>query len=255
VSLSRRTLMLLPLLAAMAVPAPAAAEIAAPAAKLVVTPDLLAKIDAAYLNRRLGRNLEESNATLRALLADQPQDPGLPWRLARGLHALGASQAGRDEKLKTFKEGAELLDAELARRPDDAEAHYWLGRLDGDQNEILKTLGLARAMRRELEAAIALAPGHADAHHYLGELLRRLPSLFGGDKQKAVAELEEAARLAPNEASHYPALAEAYLAVKDKARAAASARKTFSIKTPDDPGGYDLEVKNARDLLDKLGAN
>ncbi len=82
-----------------------------------------------------------------------------------------------------------------------------------------------------------------------------MPGIFGGDKQKAVAELEEAVRLAPNEASHYPALAEAYLAVKDKPRAIEAARKTLALKDSDDPGDFEGSKKDAREFLSKLGAN
>ena len=231
------------------------ADVAAPAGQPAAATDQLSQIDQAYLNRHIGRNLEDSNAALRNLLAAQPRNPDLLWRVARGLHDAGLRQAGRDEKLKSFEEGESLLSAALSQRPKDAVIHYWLARIYGDQNQIKRTLGLAKAMRRELEASIGLDARHADAHHYLGELLRQLPGIFGGDKHKAVAELEEAVRLAPNEASHYSALAEAYLDVKDNPRAIETARKVLAIKASDDPGGYDASAKSARELLQKLGAS
>jgi tetratricopeptide (TPR) repeat protein len=226
-----------------------------PQAQPVAVPAVLAEIDQAYLNRHIGGNLEESNAALRSLLAAQPGNPDVLWRLARGLHDAGRRQTDRDQKLRTFAEAEGYLIAAVGKRPDDALIHYWVGRIDGDQNEIKRTLGLAKAMHRELDEAIRLDPRLADAHHYLGVLLHQLPGIFGGDKEKAVAELEAAVRLTPNEASHYPALAEAYLAVKDKTRAIEAARKTFTIKVSDDPGGLDDSLKAARELLQKLGSN
>ena len=223
--------------------------------RAVVTPELLSRIDQAYLNRHVGANLEDSNTTLRALLADQPRSPDLLWRLARGLHAAGSRESDRDAKLKTYQEGETLLTTALSLRSDDAVIHYWLGRTYGAQNVIKRTLGLAKAMRRELEAAIRIDPSLAGAHHYLGVLLHELPGIVGGSDRKAVAELEAAVRLAPNEASVYPALAEAYRGVKDKPRAIETARKTFAIKASDDPGGYDESVKAAREVLQKLGSN
>ncbi|MFI5350327.1 MAG: tetratricopeptide repeat protein [Elusimicrobiota bacterium] len=226
-----------------------------PQTQIAVTSDLLSRIDQAYLNRHIGRNLEDSNQTLRELLSAQPKNTDLLWRLARGLRAAGARQANRDEKLQTFQEGEALLAAALALKSGDATIHYWLGRTYGAQNVIKRTLGLAKAMRRELEAAIQIDPRLAGAHHYLGVLLHELPGIVGGNDRKAVAELEEAARLTPNEASIYPDLAEAYRGVKDKPRAIETARKTFAIEASDDPGGYDDSVKAARELLQKLGAN
>ncbi|MFI5362827.1 MAG: tetratricopeptide repeat protein [Elusimicrobiota bacterium] len=231
---------------------PAAA--ATPQSTLAVTPEVLASIDHAYLNRHQGQNLQESNASLRALITQNPSNPDIAWRLARGLNAWGVRQSTRDEKLHVFAEGETILNTALSNNPNSALNHYWLARIYGAQNEIKRTLGLAKAMRRELETAIQLDPKLAGAHHIYGELLRQLPWIVGGDKQKAVAEIEQAVRLTPNDSALYPALAEAYLAVKDKARAIETARKTFTV-TPDDPGGYDGDVKDAREFLKKLGAN
>jgi tetratricopeptide (TPR) repeat protein len=233
----------------------AAVDIAEPQGQAAGAPAPLSRIDQLYLNRQLVRNLEDSNAALRNLLAGQPGNPDLLWRLGRGMHAVGARESGRDAKLKAFQEGESLLTSALAQRPNDGVVHYWLGRIYGAQNEIKRTLGLAKAMRREFEAAIRIDPNLAGAHHYLGVLLYNLPGIVGGDKHKAVAELQEAVRLAPNEASHYSALAEAYLEVKDKNRAIESARNAVATTPSDDPGGYDDSANAARELLKKLGAN
>ena len=50
-------------------------------------------------------------------------------------------------------------------------------------------------------------------------------------------------------------MAEAYLAVKDKPRAIEAARKTLAIGVSDDPGDYDGSVKDAREILARLGAD
>ena len=240
---------------ALSAPAfPRAASADAPRAELAVTDSLLAGIDQAYLNRHLGNNLENSNSALLRLREAQPRNPALLWRLGRGLHAKGRARLDPREKLQAFKEGETALAASITARPGDAEAHYWLARIAAAQNEILRTLHLTKVMRAELETALRLNANHGGAHHLLGELLRQLPGSFGGDKRKAVAELEEAVRLEPDDSSHYPALAEAYLAVADKPRAVTTARKAFAITTPADPGGFESDLKDARDLLRRLGA-
>jgi Flp pilus assembly protein TadD len=116
---------------------------------------------------------------------------------------------------------------------------------------------LTKATLKELDVAIRLDAGNAGAHRLLGEMLSQIPDVpfvIHGDKQKAVTELETAMKLAPNETANYPALAEGYLAVEDKADAVKTLQKIFAITAPDDPGACEDDLRDARALLGKLGA-
>jgi predicted Zn-dependent protease len=99
---------------------------------------------------------------------------------------------------------------------------------------------------------LELDPQNGGAHHVLGEMLMDIPAVAGGDKRKGVQELQLAARLEPDYAPHFIDLAEAYMSVGDKAKAKAALEHVSAIRSPADPGEYDENVQEARDLLKKL---
>lgn len=217
------------------------------AAAQAADPALLKDVDTLYLHREQPGNLEASNKQLK-----DAKDPALLWRLGRGLIASAGRLAKKEEKLAVLKEAETALKDAVAAAPQDALAHYWLAREMGSANELLRTLGLARSMKKELETALKLDPNLAAAYQTYGELLHQLPGLFGGDKKKAVKELEEALRLTPNDTGRYQALAEGYLDVGRKEDAIAVLKKVAEVKEPADPGAWDADLKDARELLKKL---
>lgn len=223
--------------------------LAGPAA---AAPASLAEIDNLYFHRHEGQNLGSSIKELRGLLKAQPQDSQALWRLGRSLVAAASAKAAKEEKISAFKEAEVPLKEAVKASPGSAKAHYWLARQMGGLNAQLRTLSLARSMKKELEAALALDPGDGAAHQTYGELLHQLPGLFGGDKKKAVRELEEAVRLTPDDTAHYQALAEAFLDLDEKAKAVAALQKVFEVKTPEDPAAWKSDLEDARDLLQKL---
>ncbi len=237
------------LAAALLVPA------AVPARPTVISSATLAQIDYLYFHRHQGRNLDANAELVEGLLAEQPADPGLLWRMGRALVRQGERQDKKKERVKYFERAEGLLRKAVGLAPKDTEAHFWLGLSLGKQGQskgILKSLGMVKPLMREMETVIALDPGHGGAHHVLGEMYRQLPGFFGGDKRKAVAELETALKLTPNYTAHYPALAEAYLEIKRKDKAVETLKRIFDVKNPEDPGEYDDNLKDAREMLEKL---
>lgn len=83
----------------------------------------------------------------------------------------------------------------VARRPDDARAHYYLGLA-------YAALGASTGAISQFRASVRLAPGDAAFHEGLGRAYRE-----AGDAGAARREFEEAARLAPDEPEHLIALA------------------------------------------------
>lgn len=225
-----------------------AAQPPAPAAR----PPELQEADRLYLRRLEDRNLERSTELLRARVKAQPDDEEALWRLGRNETALGKRKAAKGPKLQAYAEAARDLRRAVELEPGDARARYWLADELAQENSIRRTLGLARAMKAELEKAIELDPKEADARQLLCELLHQLPRLVGGDKQRAVSECEEALRLTPDETSRYPALAQAYLAVDRKADAVAALKRVFSVSSPADPGSAPGDLAQARKLLKDL---
>ena len=217
----------------------------------------LVEADRLYFHRHQGANLEDSIALLERALQDRRDDPALLWRLGRGLMRRGERLASKKEKLAVFVRSEELCRRAAAAAPRDAQAHYWLGVAMGRRGQtqgLLRSLFLIEPLRREMRAAIEIDPRHGGAHLVLGQMLLEIPGWAGGNKKEAVRELETAAELEPDYAPHLTALAQAYMAVGERDKARAALRRVLAIEHPADPGEYDDNVREANEMLGKLGS-
>jgi tetratricopeptide (TPR) repeat protein len=212
-----------------------------------------AEPDRLYFHRHQGRNLEDSIALLEKMGGE---DPAALWRLGRSLLRLGERKEAKADKLADYARAEELLKKAVELAPNEPQARYWYGISMGRRGQVrgvLRSLFLVGPLRREMRAVLELDPKSGAAHHVLGEMLMELPAIAGGSKKEGVRELEKAAELEPDYSPHFTALAEAYLAVGEKAKARAACEHILAIKTPADPGEYDDNVREARETLKKLG--
>jgi len=242
-------------LAAAALAAWCAAGPSEPVPAVAVSSAALAEADRLYFHRNQGRNLEDSIALLESGLGQAPEQPGVQWRLGRGLVRLGERRAGKKEKLEAYTRAEDLLRRAVALAPSDPEAHYWLGLAMGRRGQvrgILRSLFLVGPLRREMRTVLELDPDHGGAHHVLGSMLLELPGFAGGDQKEGLRELETAARLEPDSSAHFTALAEAYRDAGEPDKAQAACEHILAIARPADPGEYDENVAEARELLRKL---
>lgn len=232
---------------------PTAFLLSCPVAVLLAVPSgVVGEADSLYWNRNQNGNLERSIALLESQPSNQPETL---WRLGRSLVSLGVKKVSKPEKLEIFSRAESLLRQAVALEPRSPQAHYWLGMAMGRRGEtrgILRSLFLIGPLKREMREVLKLDPKHAGAHHVLGEMLFQIPRLAGGSKKGAVRELETAASLEPDGASHFTALAEVYLAVGKHDQARTALEHVFAIKTPVDPAEYDEDVRDAREMLKKL---
>jgi tetratricopeptide (TPR) repeat protein len=136
----------------------------------------------------------EAAAEYRAVLAQNPNLPGIHYRLGRLLLSLpenALTPATRDDARHEFEE-------ELKINPRNAGAEYVLGEMARQASDWAQAAGhFANAAR--------LNPAFADAHIGLGRSL-----LSAGKYEEAIKPLEQAVKLQPeNPAAHYH-LATAY---------------------------------------------
>ena len=217
--------------------------------------DILAEADRLYLHRDQGSNLAAAVALLEERLRVADADPQALWRLGRCLVRQGELRADRAGKLAVYDRAESLLRRAVDLAPREADAHYWFGIAMGRRGEtrgILRSLFLIGPLRREMRTVLGLDPKHGGAHHVLGEMLREIPVFAGGDKKAAARELEIAARLEPDEAAHFTALAQDYLDLGRPDQARAVLEHVFTIRSPADPGEYAEDVLDAREMLKKL---
>lgn len=224
----------------------------------VSAPDPFEEIDRLYRHRNKDGNLDRSQELLRARLKDDPGDVRALWRQARGWVRSGELKDGKKERLRLFLEAERALRRCLEADPRIAEAHFWLGVAMGRRGQtrgMLRSLFLAAPIKREMRAVLALDPRHGGAHHVLGEMFRQLPPFAGGSKTGAVEELEKALASEPDHTAHYTALARACLESGERDKARGALEGIFKVKEPMDPAGYENDLRDARDMLKKLGAS
>lgn len=214
-----------------------------------------AEIDRLYFYRHKNGNLEASREKLEVILSKTPEDPEALWRLGRSLVRIGERKESKKEAIAHYEKAKELTKKSVALDDKNAASHFWLGLSMGRHGEargILKSLFMIKPLKREMRTVLELDPDHGGAHHVLGELYRQLPLFVGGSKRKAVKELELAVEVDPNHTAHYTSLADAYLARRKKKKAVAILKRIFDVTVPDDPGEFEDDLRNAREMLDEL---
>lgn len=98
-------------------------------------------------------------------------------------------------------EALTLIDSAIERAPDQPALRVDRAAFRADLIEdagALKSLRIARDVRKDLEHALAVAPEHADALAALAAFHLRAPGIAGGDSQEAAALLARLGRLAPS---------------------------------------------------------
>jgi len=103
----------------------------------------------------------------------------------------------------------ELIDRAIELAPDRPELRVDRAAFRSDRIEEsgpLKSLRIARDVRRDLEHALAVAPEHTDAVAALAAFHLRAPGIAGGDDQDAAALLARLGELAPSRRSFREAI-------------------------------------------------
>jgi tetratricopeptide (TPR) repeat protein len=135
----------------------------------------------AHLLARMGRGAE-AEAVFRDLAGRRPEDPRHFACLGNHLKEGGRAAAAATSFERAIAAGR----AALRLRPDDAPAHYDVGRA-------LSGLGRREEAAAECRTALRLRPDYAEAHYILGHVLEEQ-----GKPGEAAAELRAAIRLEPD---------------------------------------------------------
>jgi tetratricopeptide (TPR) repeat protein len=114
------------------------------------------------------------------------------WRICEADDP-SAEKVGRLERLGR---GVVLGERAIAAEPSSAPAHFALFCNLAKQVEISglswRSLQRVQRLKQAIDTALTLAPADADALVAKGELLRRLPSMLGGDERQAESYLRRA---------------------------------------------------------------
>jgi tetratricopeptide (TPR) repeat protein len=133
---------------------------------------------------------------------NQSQNSVAAWHFARAAFDLGDLATNSSERAEIAQEGIAACKQALAKNPDSAPLHYYLGLNEGQlaRTKSLGALKLVDLMEVEFTRAIALDASfdYAGAERSLGLLYRDAPALASiGSRTKARIHLQRALELAP----------------------------------------------------------
>ena len=220
---------------------------------------LVAQADALYAQRSSIEKARQTAAVLRRARMADYSNYEIIWKLARCDYYLGDHETDDDAKLNAFREGIAAGEAAVKLAPDRAEGHFWLGANLGGRAKVqgpLYALSSVPDIRREMETVIKLDESYEEGSAYLalGEIDLDLPEVMGGDRKRAVEELEKGLRVGGDNAMLRLRLAEAYYEAKRPADARAQAEAVLKLKPdPEYQAEQDEATEGARQLLKKLG--
>jgi tetratricopeptide (TPR) repeat protein len=126
----------------------------------------------------------------------------------------------------------------VAEQPRDSEYRRWLGRAYGGAAEEKRSFSMAKKVRAAFEEAVRLDPSNLPARRDLMEFYVQAPWIVGGDKGKALEQVEAIAR-ADAVAGH---LARAIFLIHTNRREAAETEYQHVLETRPDRVELYLEI-------------
>jgi tetratricopeptide (TPR) repeat protein len=162
--------------------------------------EITRRADALYGAREQVENVRASVELLEAAAGQESFE--VEWRLGRALFFLGQEERDDLRARALHGRGAEVSMRAARAEPRRVEGHFWRGvNLALQAQTTNKLLGLCLALRagRSLRRAVSINPAYhaAGPLRVLARLQHKLPRLFGGGRQRAQANFERAAELAP----------------------------------------------------------
>jgi tetratricopeptide (TPR) repeat protein len=132
------------------------------------------------------RDYQAALKTLSDAIAEHPDD-------ARLWHWRSRCYLEQHEYARAVADGERAVTA----GPDDSEYHRWLGRAYGAAAEHSRSFSLARKVRQAFLDAVRLGPGNIAARRDLAEFYIEAPWIVGGDRGRALAQIEAITKLDP----------------------------------------------------------
>lgn len=209
--------------------------------------------DALYAQREQIASARQAAEIWAQRLTTNPRDYDAAWKLARAHYWLGG-HAPETERKRFLETGVDAGRSAAAIEPRKPEGHFWMAANMGALAESfglrqgLKYRGSIRdALLRVLSLDPAFQQGSAD--RALGRWYFKVPSLFGGSKQKSEEHLQRSLTFNVNSTSSRFFLAETLLGLDHRAEAIAELQRV--LDAPVDPAWVpeDREFKQQAERL------
>jgi tetratricopeptide (TPR) repeat protein len=219
--------------------------------------ELFAHADQLYAQRESVERVREAVAVMRRARALDFGNYEAAWKSAKFGYYLGEHEKEEKLRAEAFREGIAAGEAAVRIEPNKPEGHFWLGANLGGRARLqgpLYALASVPDIRKEMEAVIKLEEGFQAGSAYLalGQIDLELPEVLGGNRERAVENLEKGLRFGEDNALLRLRLAEAYLNVKRTEDARKQLNAIFKLKpSPDYLPEYKQAEAEARALLEK----
>ncbi|MDQ3417180.1 MAG: TRAP transporter TatT component family protein [Acidobacteriota bacterium] len=186
-------------------------------------------------------------------LKTNPRDYDAAWKLARAHYWLGG-HAPETERKRFLETGVEAGRSAAAIEPRKPEGHFWMA---ANMGALAESFGLRQGLkyrgsiRDALLTVLSLDPAfqQGSADRALGRWYFKVPSLFGGSKQKSEEHLQRSLTYNVNSTSSRFFLAETLLGLDRRAEAIAELLRV--LDAPVDPAWVpeDREFKQQAERL------
>lgn len=182
--------------------------------------------DSLYAARDQPGRAREAARLWRASLDANPRDFEAAWKLSRALYWLGTQEGDATSRQGDLEAGVAAGRTAAQLREDRPEGHFWMA---ANMGALAQSFGLRQglryrgAIREALERVLRIDPAFQEgsADRALGRWYFKVPRLFGGSNDRAIAHLERSLTYNPDSTASLLFLAEVYL---DEGRAAEARR-------------------------------
>jgi hypothetical protein len=210
--------------------------------------------DRLYANRVDLASAERAAALWQGSLMRDPADFAAAWKLARACYWLGGHVA-MDRRRAELERGVAAGKQAASIAPDRPEGHFWTA---ANMGALAELFGMRQGLRYrgpikdELEAVLRIdaAYQHGSADRALGRWYFKVPSLFGGSKEKSVEHLKRSLTYYPTSTASHLFLAETLLSMDRNTEAQAELQQVLDAPLDPEWTPEDQEFKaQARMLL------
>lgn len=238
-----------------------AAFLLAPAAATAqdagITKVLMKKADRLFGSRASGSNATEAQTTYEKVLAVDAANIEARWKLSRLFYWLGTHEKSEDKQLAEFESGIRYSQEALKTDPSCVPCLFWMGVSYGKYGEvkgILQSLGLVPHIKEAMEKVLKKSPKfeYGGAYRVLGRLYNKLPSIKGGDNDKAIEYFNKAIEIGPTHLMNHRFLAEVLLDEGKKDEAKKELEFIANMPEADLLKGKKPEMKEEQEVARKL---
>lgn len=199
---------------------------------------LLKKAEKAYDERVNAAKAQEALQNLEKVLAVDAGNVEARWKLGRILYWIGCHEKSSSKQAEIFEKGIRYCQEAIKADAKCVPCHFWLGVSYGKFGEakgVMQSLGLVPHMQEALKKVKSLDEKYewGGADRVLGRLFFKLPSIKGGDNNKAIEHLRKAVALGPKHLMNHRFLAEVLMAEGKKDEAKELLKKIIETPTAD----------------------